>query len=162
MFQDYGTNSARGAGFIVDAATPQHEQLRLSARQSRRQSTLGLHAKSWKGSSRAEQAPGGPTTTTVRCLRTKLHCTHRAPGFVGYSASRTKFFNRCLYAAARTSRASRCTPQEFAVFLWLLKAAKKELTLPPSLSAEQLRSYTGYAQPEVPSPYRCAAPGSSI
>ncbi len=43
------------------------------------------------------------------------------------------------------------------MFLWLLKAAKKELTLPPSLSTEQLRSYTGYTQPEAPSPYRCAA-----
>ena len=42
------------------------------------------------------------------------------------------------------------------MFLWLLKAAKKELTLPPSLSAEQLRAYTGYAQPAAPSPFRCA------
>lgn len=43
------------------------------------------------------------------------------------------------------------------MFLWLLKAAKKELTLPPSLSDEQLRSFTGYSQPEAPSLFGCAA-----
>jgi hypothetical protein len=42
------------------------------------------------------------------------------------------------------------------VFLWLLKAAKKELTLPPSLSADQLRAYTGYSQPEAPSLFGCS------
>ncbi len=43
------------------------------------------------------------------------------------------------------------------MFLWLLKAAKKELTLPPSLSADQLREYTGYSQPEAPSLFGCGS-----
>ena len=43
------------------------------------------------------------------------------------------------------------------MFLWLLKAAKKELTLPPSLSADQLRAYTGYPQPEAPSLFGCCS-----
>ena len=46
------------------------------------------------------------------------------------------------------------------MFLWLLKAAKKELTLAAvAVHVEQLRAYTGYAQPEAPSPYRCVASG---
>ena len=42
------------------------------------------------------------------------------------------------------------------MFLWLLKAAKKDLILPPSLSTDQLRAYTGYSQPEAPSQFGCS------
>ena len=36
-------------------------------------------------------------------------------------------------------------PQEFAIFMWLLKSAKKGLELPTApLSQEQLRRFTGY------------------